>query len=74
METTSAFCEEWTFCKNTVKNSDSFSRFFRVVLCYFWFQFVEMLVRNLKEALKTGEYDNAKLIVSVLDKFRFYHI
>lgn len=28
------------------------------------FQFVEMLIRNLKEALKTGEYDNAKLIVS----------
>lgn len=29
-------------------------------------EFVEMLIRNLKEALKTGEYDNAKLIVRFL--------
>lgn len=25
-----------------------------------------MLIRNLKESLKTGEYDNAKLIVSTV--------
>ena len=27
-------------------------------------EFVEMLVRNLKEALKTGELENARLMVS----------
>ena len=27
------------------------------------FQFVEMLVRNLKEALKTSEFENARLMV-----------
>lgn len=30
----------------------------------FLLQFVEMLVRNLKEALKTGEYENARIMVS----------
>lgn len=27
-------------------------------------QFIEMLVRNLKEALKTAEFENARMIVS----------
>lgn len=33
--------------------------------CSYFFQFVEMLIRNLKEFLKIGEYDNVKLIVSI---------
>ena len=28
-------------------------------------QFVELLVRNLKEALKTNEFENARLMVGV---------
>ena len=33
----------------------------------FVFQFTELLVRHLKEALKTGEFDNALLIVSKIN-------
>lgn len=52
----------WKFCRNSwnlkiIGYTPSY-------YCSYSFQFVEMLIRNLKESLKTGEYDNAKLIVS----------
>ena len=33
------------------------------------FQFVEMLMRNLKEALKAGEFENARMMVRFLTFF-----
>lgn len=37
-------------------------------------EFVEMLVRNLKEALKTGEYENARIMVRFLSDLVNCHV
>ena len=35
------------------------------LVMFLFLQFVELLVRNLKEALKTNEFENARLMVCV---------